>query len=1085
MATTPTATSASGGTPPIPSVSVGSTPVTPILVRISVPSIGVQKTLRASPLDTVWSLKQQILDKVATEIRDHLNFGIFLQGTGGKVGKFLDEKRDLASYQLENNCTMEFIPKKRVTLTAPDGDAAATPKNQKKFTEDIAKGNIDKVKERLAKGMDPNFIMESGETPLIMSILNNDREMIMTLIENGAILDYRAGEKDTWKTPLHILLNHGAWVNSLDGSNLTPLQYAASAGHSDCVEKLIALKPDLEVQDQSGKTPLHQACLNNHVFVVALLADFGANLDAVNVAGNTPLHIAATRNAVECAKWLCMRGCDREKANKTGQNPMQVAVMSGSEDIVELLKKFTPDQIIPPPPKNELPPKEGPKLIPSTNLNNRHASIKSAMDFQLSQSRSHSELRSSQVNRAAGMSVGNLAADSRLRQSNMELEPPSDGLRPSTSMQSLTNVAKGPVPGRTVFKIPGPPPGSRPADPQLLQLRTTDIKLDTPSTMSPGSLLSTTVESPERDDLPSPTADLSSALQNLRAMIESKMDAGSLLSALDDVTQRMGSVETEVQRLSRELIEIHIVFNSDAIQESAQTWALAHTLMKEDLSERQRENQYDPSIDEFLEAQSKESLKRMLRNIHPDGTIRGIVAASPSRREPDYFYHWVRDAALVMSTVVELYERSIKRNSSDSLFYESLLWDYAILEARNQQQETLSGLGEPKFNVNGEPYMLDWGRPQNDGPALRSTTLMKFAEVYMDVKGGAAEKVREYLYRPELPARSPIKIDLEYVAHSWRNPSVELWEEVRGHTLHTRAVQLGSLVAGDRFARRMGDPHAARYYSEQAKKLQTIINQEHWDERKGYLLATIGMISGPPEKTSNLDVSTVLGALHARQIRSNYTLHTLETTSGRLLRTAIKVAREMKKAYTINEIAHTPEGWPIGPGIGRYTEDVYDGYRRGYGNPWFLATNALAELCFDVASKWWKAGKIQMTRDLAEALEDILSGGLLGLESVERSRTSGFARLPVSTGKTLTCTEHTSYFLAIIGNITIAGDAYIRRVRRHVPQEAGDTHEIGAMSEQFNRWNGFMQGATELGWSHASVLTAKWAREEMLASFSR
>jgi ankyrin repeat protein len=85
--------------------------------------------------------------------------------------------------------------------------------------------------------------------------------------------------------------------------------------------------------------------MNNHVFVVALLADHGANLDAINVAGNTPLHIAATRNAVECAKWLLMRGCDREKTNKTGQNAHQVAVMSGSEDIVELMKKFTPDQI--------------------------------------------------------------------------------------------------------------------------------------------------------------------------------------------------------------------------------------------------------------------------------------------------------------------------------------------------------------------------------------------------------------------------------------------------------------------------------------------------------------------------------------------------------------------------------------------------------------------------------------------------------------------------------------------------------------------------------------------------------------------
>jgi len=34
--------------------------------------------------------------------------------------------------------------------------------------------------------------------------MNDDKAIISLLIENGAYLDYRASDKNTWKTPLHI-----------------------------------------------------------------------------------------------------------------------------------------------------------------------------------------------------------------------------------------------------------------------------------------------------------------------------------------------------------------------------------------------------------------------------------------------------------------------------------------------------------------------------------------------------------------------------------------------------------------------------------------------------------------------------------------------------------------------------------------------------------------------------------------------------------------------------------------------------------------------------------------------------------------
>ena len=42
-----------------------------------------------------------------------------------------------------------------------------------------------------------------------------------------------------------------------------------------------------------------------------------------------------------------------------------------------------------------------------------------------------------------------------------------------------------------------------------------------------------------------------------------------------------------------------------------------------------------------------------------------------------------------------------------------------------QDLDTLSGLGEPKINIDCTPFNGEWGRPQNDGPALRGIMMIK------------------------------------------------------------------------------------------------------------------------------------------------------------------------------------------------------------------------------------------------------------------------------------------------------------------------------------------------------------------------
>ena len=70
------------------------------------------------------------------------------------------------------------------------------------------------------------------------------------------------------------------------------------------------------------------------------------------------------------------------------------------------------------------------------------------------------------------------------------------------------------------------------------------------------------------------------------------------------------------------------------------------------------------------------SVDKLLDNIHPAGTVSGVVVASPSKANPNYFFHWVRDAALVMNTVFDLFLREQDQGKKDH--YLKLMKNYIL-----------------------------------------------------------------------------------------------------------------------------------------------------------------------------------------------------------------------------------------------------------------------------------------------------------------------------------------------------------------------------------------------------------------------
>lgn len=446
------------------------------------------------------------------------------------------------------------------------------------------------------------------------------------------------------------------------------------------------------------------------------------------------------------------------------------------------------------------------------------------------------------------------------------------------------------------------------------------------------------------------------------------------------------------------------------------------------------------SFEEWMAKQYDVSFEKLLANISPAGAAKGAVVASPSKQDPDYFYVWVRDAALVMDVV---FKRYATETGSMKARLEQTLKDYVEFSRSNQQSWAEGGLGEPKFYADGRPYDQRWCRPQNDGPALRALTLSHYAFNLLD--RGQADYVHSKLYAPELPASTVIKADLEFVAHHWKDTTCDLWEEVFADHFYTRLTQLSALRTGAKLAQQLGDEGAARYYLEVAKDIHAALEQ-HWSDSTGLIGATLNFKGGHDYKYSNIDIAVVLGVLHA-----GFDSGEFSPLDDRVLATAQKIEESFRGIYSVNDPGRFPG---LGTAIGRYPEDKYSGQANKWeGNPWILTTAAMGELNYRLAAKLRAGASLDVTSRNLPFLHAAV-GSTLGGQELK-------AGMKIQAGS--------KEMAQLVAGLVARGDAFMKRVRMHANPD-------GSMAEQIDRNSGYMVSARDLTWSYASFITAFWAR---------
>lgn len=260
-------------------------------------------------------------------------------------------------------------------------------------------------------------------------------------------------------------------------------------------------------------------------------------------------------------------------------------------------------------------------------------------------------------------------------------------------------------------------------------------------------------------------------------------------------------------------------------------------------------------------------------------------------------------------------DRFIAGDSSVETVIQQYITAQAKLQAVSNPSGDLSdgsGLGEPKFNVNDTAFTGAWGRPQRDGPALRATALIKYANQLLS--SGKQSIVKSNIW-------PIVSNDLNYVAQYWNQTGFDLWEEVQGSSFFTIAAQHRALVEGGTFAKALGQSCAG--CDSQAPQILCFL-QDFWNGTA--VISNFGS-SG----RSGLDANSVLSSIHTFDPNAPCDDTTFQPCSSRALSNHKLYVDSFRSIYGVNS------GKMAGSAVavGRYPEDSYMG-----GNPWYAMDDA-------------------------------------------------------------------------------------------------------------------------------------------------
>jgi glucoamylase len=371
------------------------------------------------------------------------------------------------------------------------------------------------------------------------------------------------------------------------------------------------------------------------------------------------------------------------------------------------------------------------------------------------------------------------------------------------------------------------------------------------------------------------------------------------------------------------------------------------------------------ALSEWIDRQYRHSAEAMLRSIsavhvvkHRPGfgqsirAAQGSIIASPVLGaydpDPDYFFHWFRDSAVVIDALRLLYEdRSIDERAlthfADFVQFSLQLqqlnggdlvsanaWRQRVQpdfekfirpEAELGAVRAEAVVGETRVNPDGSLDISKWGRPQNDGPPLRALSLLRWlrnADLRPDVRRSASALLRA---------------DLLYSAHHWQDACYDIWEEEKGLHYYTLCVSMRALTEGALWLDTAGEATSAQTLRVPLPAMRARLDQFWSPELRFYRSREL---EHGQHSTKELDIAVILAAIHALSDEPTHSTH-----DPNMHASLSALERLFGADYPINRQLPPTRA----PAMGRYQGDVYYS-----GGAYYFSTLGAAEFCFRAAA---------------------------------------------------------------------------------------------------------------------------------------
>ncbi|QWD93638.1 ankyrin repeat domain-containing protein [Polynucleobacter sp. MG-Unter2-18] len=176
------------------------------------------------------------------------------------------------------------------------------------FTKAAKFDDVSEVRSLIKAGVTPNTLDPKGTPMLILAVRDKSFKVTDLLLANPA-----------------------TDVNLTNKSGENALMLAAFDGELALVKNLVLQKK--AAVNKLGWAPIHYAATNGHLEITQFLMANGAQINALSPSETTPLMMSIGSGNVQLIKYLLDNGADLRMRNHEGYTAIDVAQLFGKDDI--------------------------------------------------------------------------------------------------------------------------------------------------------------------------------------------------------------------------------------------------------------------------------------------------------------------------------------------------------------------------------------------------------------------------------------------------------------------------------------------------------------------------------------------------------------------------------------------------------------------------------------------------------------------------------------------------------------------------------------------------------------------------------